>query len=334
MNNPDETKWRPLTGLPQGAETWHSRVYDELVSQWRQLQKQLTDKAVDRTILDLWLTERRRAFAIETGQLEGLYTLKGGITEQLITEGLGNVVSSHTLESVDDDTIKGLLADQETALELVFKDIKNNKPLTHATIKAWHKLITRHQRTLPGIHIEAGQAQHVSVPFERKGEYKLKDNNPLREDGVLFEYCPPEQVQPEMDKLFSLYSVIREQNIPTHVEAAWLHQRFARTHPFQDGNGRISRLLMAYVYIRKGEIPPLIRAEARGLYLRALQQADKGNLLAFSEQLRILATEQIENVIIITRDILGGHDQFHHPNGGTTDREGYHPPAGKWGEQE
>ena len=332
MNNPDETKWRPLTGLPQSAETWHSRVYDELVSQWRQLQKQLTDKAVDRTILDIWLTERRRAFAIEIGQIEGLYTLKRGITEQLITEGLGNVVASHTLENVEDGTIKGLLADQETALELVFKDIKDNKTLTHSTIKAWHKLITRHQRTLPGIHLEEGQAQRVSVPFERKGEYKLKDNNPLREDGVLFEYCPPERVQSEMDNLFSLYSAIREQHTPTHVEAAWLHHRFARTHPFQDGNGRISRLLMAYVYIRKGEIPPLIRAEARGLYLRALQQADKGNLLAFSEHLRILATEQIENVIIITKDILGGHDQFHHPNGGTTDKEGYHPPAGKWGD--
>ena len=43
MNHPDETEWKPLTGLPQGAETWHSRVYDDLVSQWRQLHEQSTD---------------------------------------------------------------------------------------------------------------------------------------------------------------------------------------------------------------------------------------------------------------------------------------------------
>ena len=42
--------------------------------------------------IDKWLEERARAFAIETGQIEGLYTLKRGITEQLIAEGLEGVV--------------------------------------------------------------------------------------------------------------------------------------------------------------------------------------------------------------------------------------------------
>ena len=325
-DNPSETIWTPLTGLPPGAETWESPVYDNLVTQWRQLYQELTDKAVDKTFLTIWLTERRRAFAIETGQIEGLYTLKRGVTEQLITEGLGNVVSSHTLEDIDDETIKGLLRDQEAAMELVFNDIKHNKPLTHSTIKAWHKLITRHQLTVTGIALRDGRAMRVPIPFERKGEYKTRENNPLRDDGVLFEYCPPVHVQSEMDRLFSLYADIREKGLPTHVEAAWLHHRFVRTHPFEDGNGRVSRLLMAYVYLRKGEFPPLIRAEHKGLYIRALEQADKGNLMAFSEYLRILATEHIENTIIVTRDILGGYQRLHHPNGGTTDREGYHPP--------
>lgn len=252
--------------------------------------------------------------------------MKRGVTEQLITEGLEGVTSSHTVEDVDDTTIKGLLRDQETALEIVFDEIKNKEPLTQASIKAWHKLITRHQETVPGAIREDGQLKHVLVPFEHKGKYKQKENNPLRWDGILFEYCPPEHVQSEMDRLFSLYRAIHQQNRPTHIEAAWLHHRFVRTHPFQDGNGRVARLLMAYVYVRKGEIPPLIRAEARGLYVRALQQADRGNLMAFSEHFRILATEQIENLIVVTKDILAGHQQLHHPNGGTTDKGVYHPP--------
>ena len=325
-DKPDESKWKPLTGLPYGAEQWVSPFYNNLITQWHELYKQLTDKAIDKTILNVWLTERRRAFAIETGQIEGLYTLKRGVTEQLITEGLGTVVSSHTEENINDETIKGLLRDQETAMEMVFKDIKNNKPLTHSTVKTWHKQITRHQMTVTGIALEGKQPIRVSIPFEHKGEYKTRDNNPLREDGVLFEYCPPVHVQSEMSRLFSLYSDIQKKDLPTHVEAAWLHHRFARTHPFQDGNGRVSRLLMAYVYIRKGEVPPLVRTEEKGLYIRALERADKGNLMAFSEHLRILSTEQIENTIVITKDILSGYQRLHHPNGGTTDNKGYHPP--------
>ena len=48
--------------------------------------------------------------------------------------------------------------------------------------------------------------------------------------------------------------------------------------------------------------------------------------MAFSEHLRILATEQIENKIVVTKDILSGGQWLHHPNGGTTDKKGYHPP--------
>ena len=325
-DKPNESIWKPLTGLPFGAEQWVSPVYDNLVTQWHELYKQLTDRAIDKTILNVWLTERRRAFAIETGQMEGLYTLKRGVTEQLITEGLGTVVSSHTEENINDETIKGLLRDQETAMEIVFKDIKNNKPLTHSTIKTWHKHITQHQSMVTGIDLEGGRPVRIPIPFESKGEYKTIENNPLREDGVLFEYCPSEHVQSEMSRLFSLYKEIQNRNLPTHVEAAWLHHRFARTHPFQDANGRVSRLLMAYVYIRKGEVPPLIRTEEKGLYIRALERADKGNLMAFSEHLRILATEQIENTIVVAKDILSGSQRLHHPNGGTTDKKGYHPP--------
>ena len=40
------------------------------------------------------------------------------------------------------------------------------------------------------------------------------------------------------------------------VEAAWMHDRFVRTHPFRDGNGRVSRMLMSYAYTKRW-LPPL-----------------------------------------------------------------------------
>ena len=47
-----------------------------------------------------------------------------------------------------------------------------------------------------------------------------------------------------MDRFIALHAEIERARYPTEVEAAWMHHRFVRTHPFQDGNGRVSRMLM------------------------------------------------------------------------------------------
>ena len=50
--------------------------------------------------------------------------------------------------------------------------------------------------------------------------------------------------------------------------------RFVRTHPFRDGNGRVSRMLMSWAYARRGLSPPLITAARCGDCIRALERAD------------------------------------------------------------
>ena len=77
----------------------------------------------------------------------------------------------------------------------------------------------------------------------------MHPNNPRRADGRIHEYCPPEQVQSEMDRFLAEYERVGEGGYPVNAEAAWLHHRFVRCHPFQDGNGRVSRLLMAWAYV-------------------------------------------------------------------------------------
>ena len=156
-------------------------------------------------------------------------------------------------------------------MEVVFDQIKTNRPLTHFTMKSWHQLLTRHQETVTGLRVEGGRVICVQVTFERKGVCKLHSNNPKRFDGIVHEYCPPEHVQSEMDRLLDYHRDIDKKHISTHVEAAWLHHRFVRTHPFQDGNGRMSRLLIAYVYLKRWEIPPIITAEGKSAYTAALE---------------------------------------------------------------
>ena len=323
---PLEATWSPLTGMPAGAENWILKDYRDLVQEWNALKKELTDKKTDRTLLDIWLTERRRAFAIETGQIEGLYTLKRGVTEQLVTEGLENVLASHTIENVEDNTIRGLLQDQEAALEMIFEDIKENRPLGHYNVKSWHQLLTRHQETVTALVPHRGRLIRGEKEFKRKGQYKEWPNNPRRDDGIVHEYCPPEHVQAEMDRLFELYKKIRGKDYPTHVEAGWLHHRFVRTHPFQDGNGRVSRQLMAYVYLYKGEVPPIIAAADKPRYIFALEEADKGNLKQFCDTLGIMATLQLDTIVGMTKKVLRGDQRLRHANGGVTNNGKYYPP--------
>ena len=110
------------------------------------------------------------------------------------------------------------------------------------------------------------------MQFKGKGEWKTRPNNPRRPDGVVHEYCPPEQVEPEMRRFLDLYNDgIRHRNYPVNVEAAWLHHRFVRTHPFQDGNGRVSRLLMAWAYVKRSLPPPVVTAQGKLGYIVALR---------------------------------------------------------------
>ena len=143
--------WRPMTGMPPGAHAWQVPGYRELAEEWASIRARLKDRDEPRAFLDGWLAERGRAFAIETGQIEGLYTLKRGITEHLIAEGLGGVHGAHTVEGLADETIRGLLADQETAYTMLFDDIAGGRPLSQHHLKSWHQLITRHQATVTGV---------------------------------------------------------------------------------------------------------------------------------------------------------------------------------------
>ena len=74
---------------------------------------------------------------------------------------------------------------------------------------------------------------------------------------------------------------------------ARLHSRFERIHPFLDGNGRASRLVMNLVLIRLGYPPSIIHKRDRQRYLRALQRADAGDAGALGE---LIARSILDNL--------------------------------------
>ena len=80
--------------------------------------------------------------------------------------------------------------------------------------------------------------------------------------------------------------------------AAWTHAEFVRIHPFADGNGRTSRLLMNYRLMSKGFAPISIAKENRLAYFEALEAyaVDK-NLQPFADMIAKLEEKQLDRYI-------------------------------------
>ena len=96
------------------------------------------------------------------------------------------------------------------------------------------------------------------------GEYKRLPN----EVGGS-ETTPPEQVKREMRTLIQEYNALKNKRLDDIID---LHQRFEAIHPFQDGNGRVGRLIMFKECLANGIVPFIITDELKLFYYRGLQQ--------------------------------------------------------------
>lgn len=103
-----------------------------------------------------------------------------------------------------------------------------------------------------------------------------------------------------------MYRQVKEffANLPHHTDlnlielAAYTHAEFVKIHPFEDGNGRTSRLIMNYQLMLHGFLPVSIRKENRLSYFEALEEyAVNDNLKPFAEMVAILEEEQLEEYL-------------------------------------
>ncbi len=63
------------------------------------------------------------------------------------------------------------------------------------------------------------------------------------------------------------------------VLATLFHHKFEKIHPFMDGNGRVGRMLLNYILIKKGYPPLIVKKKFREDYLDSLGKADKSSLV-------------------------------------------------------
>ena len=83
------------------------------------------------------------------------------------------------------------------------------------------------------------------------------------------ETTAPEYVHCEMKALLKEYNSKKNKSFEDIID---FHQRFEAIHPFQDGNGRVGRLIMFKECLANGHVPFIITDELKMFYYRGLQE--------------------------------------------------------------
>lgn len=157
------------------------------------------------------------------------------------------------------------------AYEYVKKCIFENKSLEENIVKDLHAILT----------------ENIMIG----GIYR---NEEVRISGAGF--TPPSGNEMYMQiKNFYHMLKIKEKELNPIELAAWTHAEFVRIHPFVDGNGRTSRLLMNYQLLKNGYLPVSIAKENRLDYYNALEEyAVNGDLTVFSNLVAELEETQLD----------------------------------------
>ena len=235
-----------------------------------------------------------RLWSIETGIIEGLYTLNRGTTTTLLEHGFVPELVKSQDTNIAPCQLIAILQDHQSSVELVHGYIREERPLSAHTIRELHACITAHQETHEAMD---SLGRRVKRPL-RRGVFKQYSNNPTQPVGRVHGYCLPEQVDSEIERLNNLYEIYEErEDIHPVLCAAWLHHRFVQIHPFADGNGRVARALMNWHLIKQEFLPVAITHPRRLPYLHALVQADAGDLIPFVEFLLRAARRMVHRVV-------------------------------------
>jgi Fic family protein len=267
---PAEYRWKPIEPLTALDKSINLSDLRPLEESWRQFKIQL--KESNEAGLRQFNERLIRSLSIETGILERIYDLDRGTTEALILKGFVEDLVQRESTNIEPSRLIDILRDQEAAIYLVQDLVSNARPFTRGVLLELHALLTRHQATTLAVD-QFGTRMEVPL---RKGAFKEFPNNPERPDGTIHEYCPPEQVASEVDNLVSWFAASSSED-PLLV-ATWLHHRFTQIHPFQDGNGRVARVLTTMVMLNAGLLPLVLDRDRRSEYIGALEQADNQSM--------------------------------------------------------
>lgn len=164
------------------------------------------------------------------------------------------------------------------AFQFVKQCVAEGKPLNENIVKDIHALLM--ENILPGgiyrnVEVRISGAQHKPpVPSEMYRQVK------------------------------EFYATLPYRDGMNAIElAAWAHAEFVKIHPFVDGNGRTSRMIMNYQLMAAGFLPVSIAKENRLPYFEALEAYAVGSdLKPFAEMIASLEEQRLEEYLGIMQE--------------------------------
>lgn len=151
--------------------------------------------------------------------------------------------------------------------------IQRKERLTEAAIREMHKILLKEPYETDAVTSD-GRIVKRKVQL---GVYKSEPNGVRMASGEFHQYTLPADVPAKMAELVEWHRKQEEtKELHPAVFAALFHHRFVSIHPFDDGNGRMGRILMNLVLMRSGFPPVVIKLQDREPYVAALRRADAG----------------------------------------------------------
>ncbi len=276
--------WRPI----QFNEDWlkvSTVKLDNIAPSWFRKRELFKENEKE---YQIFLDRLKRQQAIETGIIERLYDLKEGITETFIKEGFIEAYVQHGDTNIPKEVLINYLKDHFDAVDFIFDFVKSNRSVSKGFMLELHQLITTHQNSTDAVD---GSGRYIKVPL-LKGQFKKLPNNPKR-DEIKYIYCPPEQVDSEIDNLIGIYNSLEQRDTHAVIKAAFFHHALTQIHPFQDGNGRVARLMASLVLVKEGLFPFTLLRDEKREYIDSLENADDGMFQPIAD---LFSKTQIRNI--------------------------------------
>jgi Fic family protein len=291
--------WEPIADLPQDWSALTDGELGPLLQFWNDQRKDLEQSGV----LASFNQRLAREWSIETGQIEGVYQLDRGITQTLIEKGINADLIPSQPGQKPPELIVAIIQDHADVLEGLFQFVKGERSISKGYIHELHAALLRHQDTT----MMVDQFGNLFESKLLKGKYKERPNNPKKLDGSIHQYAPPEQVDPEMERLLRMHAEHEKKGVPVEVRAAWLHHRFTQIHPYQDGNGRVARALASLLFVKQGWFPIVVTRDDRPRYIDALEVADDGDLRSLIPFFTYLQKRALFEAVQSVAEVRGVH---------------------------
>jgi hypothetical protein len=272
---------RPFTlsayQFPVLQDTSHGRMspVQELIAKWNVVRER-EKGAVDQFM---------RLACLATNDLEGVFRIDGDSWSRLIRRGFHEhaiehiaAISKKRQKAHIIDILKSTLAAMES-VSLIFDDFSvfNSEFIMrlHKTMMApeeYDESVEDGDAGNDGTYtvvrkLRIGQFRQVACitrHFDDRGCVKVT------------QFCHHSIIPQEMEQYCTVaQTLLANDSVDPFAKSAWLQWALLRVHPFEDGNGRISRIVSSIPLCKSGLPPVVVASQFKKKYFQVLQQADR-----------------------------------------------------------